>query len=229
MAAFPLYHRPAFALALILLVTACSDTETKNTATLNAALNDATTNGAAGEADGTPPSGSRTGAAPVRLSPMDAHKEALRLAGGKLMRTPATTKEITSTKEPVTLGGLAEQKRGDGACTDARVSYDMGWAARMPAAFPVYPGGQVTEAAGSDRSPCGLRAASFTTPVAPDEVMDFYYTMARRAGYSAEHIEQNGAHVLGGTRERDENAFHVSFTALHGGGTAVDLIATGGR
>lgn len=157
----------------------------------------------------------------------DARKEALRLAGGRLMRTPTATKEAMAAKEAEP-GGLADGKQG-GACAAARVRYDKGWAARMPPAFPVYPGGQVTEAAGLDNAPCGLRAVSFTTAVRPDEVMDFYYTMARRAGYSAEHIEQNGEHVLGGTRERDDGAFYVSLSALRDGGTAVDLIARGGR
>lgn len=233
--------------ALALMLAGCGEKDGNNLATLDAELTNNTVDPALrgaieaplatdpdlrGEAnrDAVRPSDRPlNGTVPANLSSTDARREALRLAGGRLMRTPAATKEVTSTKEPVTLAGLAEQKQGNGACADARVGYDMEWAARMPAAFPVYPGGQVTEAAGSDRSPCGLRAASFTTPVAPDEVMDFYYTMARRAGYSAEHIEQNGVHVLGGTRERDDGAFHVSFSALRGGGTAVDLIATGGR
>lgn len=233
--------------ALALALAGCGEKDGNNLATLDAELTNNTVDPALREAvegplatdpdlrgeanrDAVRPSDRPlTGAVPANLSPTDARREALRLAGGRLMRTPSATKEVTSTKEPVTLGGLAEQKQGKGACADARIGYDMGWAARMPAAFPVYPGGRVTEAAGSDRSPCGLRAASFTTPVAPDEAMDFYYTMARRAGYSAEHVEQNGAHVLGGTRARDDGAFYVSFSALRGGGTAVDLIATGGR
>lgn len=182
--------------ALALLLAGCGEKDERNLATPDAELTNDTA---------------------------DARKEALRMAGGKLMRTPTATKEA----EPVGLGGLAGEKRG-GACAAARVRYDKGWAARMPPAFPVYPGGQVTEAAGLDNAPCGLRAVSFTTTVRPDEVMDFYYTMARHAGYSAEHVEQNGEHVLGGTRERDDGAFYVSLTALRSGGAAVDLIALGG-
>ncbi len=233
--------------ALAFLLAGCGKKDEQNLATLDAELTNNTVDPALREAveaplatdpdlrgeanrDAVRPSDRPlTGAVPANLSPADARREALRLAGGKLMRTPAATKEVTSTKEPVTLGGLAEKKQGDGTCADTHVRYDMEWATRMPPAFPVYPGAQVSEAAGSDRTPCGLRAASFTTSTSPDEVMDFYYTMARRAGYSAEHIEQNGAHVLGGTRERDDGAFYLSLTALRGGGTAVDLIARGGR
>lgn len=170
-----------------------------------------------------------TGAIPANLSPGDARAYALKLAGGKLMETPAATKTVTSTKGPVTLGGMAEQKQEGGKCGAPQVTYAMKWASRMPEAFPVYPGGNVTEAAGADNAPCNLRAVSFTTPVPKQEVMDFYYTMARRAGYDAERLEENGEDVLGGTRERDEGAYYVSLKSTQGGGTAVDLIANGGR
>lgn len=233
--------------ALALALAGCGEKDEKNLATLDAELTNNTVDPALREAveaplatdpdlrgeanrDAVRPSDRPlTGAVPANLSPADARKQALRLAGGRLMRTPAATKEVTSTKEPVTLGGLMTQKQSVKSCKEVRVRYDMEWATRMPPTFPVYPGGQVTEAAGADNFPCGLRAVSFTTAVPPDEVMDFYYTMARRAGYSAEHIEQNGEHVLGGTRQRGDGAFYLSLTVLRGGGTAVDLIANGGR
>ena len=162
------------------------------------------------------------------LSPAQARAEALRLAGGKLMETPPASKFVTSTKEPITLGGKASGRQG-GACAPARIGYAMDWGDRMPATFPVYPGGTVIEAAGADNAPCNIRAVSFTTMVPAKEVMDFYYTMARRNGYSVEHAEENGGDVLGGTRDRDEGAFYISIDPVQGGGTAVDLIANGGR
>lgn len=168
------------------------------------------------------------GAVPMKLSPKQARAQALKLAGGKLMTAPEPTKTVTSTGGPLTLGGMAEKKQ-NGKCGAARVEYDMEWANRMPAAFPVYPGGHVTEAAGASNAPCNLRAVSFTTAIPRQEVMDFYYTMARRAGYDAEHIEENGEHVLGGTRDKDEGAYYVSLKPASGGGTAVDLIANLGR
>jgi hypothetical protein len=59
--------------------------------------------------------------------------------------------------------------------------------------------------------------------------MDFYYTMARRNGFSSERLEQNGGDVLGGTREKDVRAYYLSLGKAPDGGTAVDLIANGGR
>lgn len=170
-----------------------------------------------------------TGAVPANLSPRQAREQAVKLAGGKLLTTPAATKSITSTDHPVTLGGMAEKKQGGGKCGAARMDYDMQWAGRMPAALPVYPGGHVTEAAGANNAPCNLRAVSFTTAIPRQEVMDFYYTMARRGGYTAEHIEENGEHVLGGTRAKDDGAYYVSMTSAPGGATSVTLIANGGR
>lgn len=169
-----------------------------------------------------------TGAVPANLSPREAREQAVKLAGGKLLSTPAATKSVTSTDRPVTLGGMAGKKEGGEKCGPARMNYDMQWAARMPAALPVYPGGNVTEAAGTD-APCAIRAVSFTTAIPRQEVMDFYYTMVRRGGYTAEHIEENGEHVLGGTRTKDDGAYYVSMASAPGGGTSVTLIANGGR
>ncbi len=53
--------------------------------------------------------------------------------------------------------------------------------------------------------------------------------MARRAGYSAERIEQNGADVLQGQRAKDEGAYRLLLRPAPGGGTAADLIANNGR
>jgi len=170
------------------------------------------------------------GAVPAKLSPKKARAKALLLAGGKLMETPAATKSVVSTKEPVTLGGMAEKKQSSDTCGTPQISYNMQWANKMPAALPVYPGANVTEAAGTNKTgACGMRAVSFTTAVPANEVMDFYYTMAQRAGYSTEHNEQNGGNILGGTREKDDTAYYASFKPLQGGGTTVELIATGGR
>jgi len=247
----PVFTRSAsLGLALCLTLAACGDNEKKDNdlARLDAelttnisdpALNEALEGPIASDPDLTgaannnavrPADKPLNGAVPTGLSPKKARAKALLLAGGKLMETPAATKSIISTKEPVTLGGMAEKKQTSDKCGTPQISYSMQWASKMPAALPIYPGANVTEAAGATKTgACGLRAVSFTTTVPAKEVMDFYYTMVRRAGYSAEHNEHNGGNVLGGTREKDDTAYYASFKALKGGGTAVELIATGGR
>jgi len=152
------------------------------------------------------------------------------VAGGPLMRAPAAVDGgAAGGDQPTTLAALARTQRSGnaGACA-AKLQYGAGWADRLPAAFPVYPGAALQEAAGTANGACALTAASFTAPAAFDDVINYYYTQAKRAGYDAEHQLLRGDHVLGGTR-RDGSAYLITFAASPGGGTDVDLITIGGR
>lgn len=73
------------------------------------------------------------------------------------------------------------------------------WAAAMPQSFPVYPQGAVLAAAGSDASGCAVRAISFATAVSVDDVLAFYVTRAKAAGYTMQHQISEGDNVLSGT------------------------------
>lgn len=175
-----------------------------------------------------------SGAVPANLSHKVAKAEVERAAGGALMKAPAATKTTAAAStEGVTLGALAKQQKLGGrkgrACGSPQVSYGNEWAQRLPATFPMYPGSQLTDAAGTEKGTCNLRAVSFTTSAPVDEVIDFYYTKARRADYSAEHTLCDGGDALGGVRARDDGAYYITFRALRGGGTSVDLIANNGQ
>ncbi|HEX9932524.1 MAG TPA: hypothetical protein VGB08_06730, partial [Allosphingosinicella sp.] len=50
--------------------------------------------------------------------------------------------------------------------------YGMEWAERLPAAFPPYPGGRVTEAAGQDSGECRVRVVTFRTSDPHQRVLD---------------------------------------------------------
>ena len=154
----------------------------------------------------------------IKGDPKAAEAAGLKALGGKRLSAPVP-REATA-ENPVTLGGLAQEK---GGCA---VRYGMEWSERLPAAFPIYPGAHVLEAAGSDGASCSLRAVSFTTPASLQSTVDFYYTLARRAGFSAEHLTVGKEHQLGGTRS--DGAYFVTFTPAPGG-TAIDLIANEGR
>ncbi|MVZ97126.1 hypothetical protein EUU23_05335 [Sphingorhabdus sp. IMCC26285] len=165
----------------------------------------------------------------------DASIEAL--DGAKLMRAPKATvvkaEECTNCgdRRAATLGGLAADQgvtRGKGTC-DAKLQYGAGWANRMPAEFPVYPQGRVKEAGGVDGGICDIRVVSFSTSAAIQNVIDYYYTRARKSGYNAEHQLRAGEHVLGGTRDNDGGAYFITFNAKAGGGTIVDIVANNGR
>lgn len=130
-----------------------------------------------------------------------------------------------------TLEALAAEqgvKRGKGTC-EAKLQYGAGWAARMPTEFPVYPKGRVKEAAGVEGGICDIRVVSFTTSASLQAVADYYYTRARKSGFTADHEIRGGENVLGGTRDNDGGAFVVTMNALPGGGTAVDIVANNGR
>lgn len=123
-----------------------------------------------------------------------------------------------------TLGAKAAQQSG---MCDGKLDYAMGWANRMPADFAVYPRANVKEAAGVDKGQCNIRVVNFTTPAALKKVVDFYYTKARRGGYSAEYQLRGADHVLGGTK--GEAAYVLFLKPMANGGTEVDIVANGGR
>ena len=109
---------------------------------------------------------------------------------------------------------------GGGAETSAcGVPFDYGpqYAERLPAAFPAYPGGQLTEAAGSDSGDCHMRVVTFRTADPYARVLDHYRGLATRAGYSAEHQVRGADHVLGGVNTGTEAAFYLIVTPLERG------------
>ncbi|MEC3949345.1 hypothetical protein [Sphingobium sp. HWE2-09] len=160
-----------------------------------------------------------------------AQAAAVKQAGGKLLAAP-TASQGEAMASTATLGAVAREQasaRGGNANCTKSLNYGMEWAQRLPEPFGLYPGAQLTEAAGTQVAGCTLRAASFVTPAPKQGVMDYYYTLARRAGYDGEHKILGGDHVLGGTRGSDGSAYFILFTDAPGGKTSVDIIADNGR
>lgn len=166
--------------------------------------------------------------------PAEAVADARRVAGGTLMRVPAAGRweegcegscAPAAAARPATLGGLARAQAGEGCA--ANIEYGAGWATRLPAAFPVYPRAALVEAAGVANARCNVRVVNFQSRAGLQAVLDFYYTQARRNGYSAEHLLRGSEHLLGGTK--GDLAFVVMARPLRGGLVDVDLIASGGR
>lgn len=145
-----------------------------------------------------------------------------------LMSAPAPTQiaaeECKDCNQGSTLGAKAAQQSG---LCKGKLDYAMGWANRMPADFAVYPRANVKEAAGVDQGQCNIRVVNFTTPAALKNVVDFYYTKARRGGYSAEYQLRGADHVLGGIK--GEAAYVLFLKPMSNGGTEVDIVANGGR
>ncbi len=172
------------------------------------------------------------GALPARLPARDVKAQTLKLTGGKLLPTPAATRTITSTGDAITLSGIAAQQGLSTACRDPRLDYDFRWAQRLPASLPLYPGAALKEAAGADDPQCTIRAATFATGASTKDVLDFYYTMARRAGFTIEHVELNGGEALDGTRggkAKSYAGFYLMLRPGSDGGTEADLVVSEAR
>ncbi|MGK6318149.1 hypothetical protein [Sphingomonas sp. DT-204] len=154
-------------------------------------------------------------------------------AAGEVMRTPPPVAggcpQCKAADESLTLGALAARQKGRGApgCI-AKLRYAAGWANRLPRDIPLYANARVIEAAGVQDAQCSLRVASFTVPQPMQAMLDWYYTRAVKAGFTAEHQSDGIQHVLGGTRDRDGGAYVLYLTPREGGGTDVDLIANNG-
>jgi hypothetical protein len=83
----------------------------------------------------------------------------------------------------------------------------------------------VQEAAGADGDHCHVRAINFRVAVTPGDVLDFYYTRARKAGFSARHRADGGAHSLSGSK--GSAVYFVLVRAGDQGLTEVDLVTSG--
>lgn len=146
------------------------------------------------------------------------------VAATGIRRAPAAVGGCAECKEPaLTLGALAARRHPD--C--ANVAYSFGWANRLPSDLPLYPGAQVTEAAGNDTSGCRLRVVSFASGAAPAKLIDWYFTRTAAAGYAAEQRSDGATRLLGGTRGKA--AYMIYATARPGGGADVDLVTNDGR
>lgn len=152
---------------------------------------------------------------------------------GALKSAPAPTgtcKQCTVRDDALTLGALAQAQKTRGTANCVRsMRYGAAWANRLPKDLPLYPNAKVIEAAGSSDGGCALRAVTFTTSQPMKSLLDFYYTRATGAGYSAEHQSDGNQHVLGGTRGRDGGAYVVYLSDRTGGGTDVDIVANNGN
>ena len=127
---------------------------------------------------------------PLDKPSSEARAAALADAGAWLGSTPKQLPAPANGPAPVAGQSVLltwQSAFGPGPCP-AKAEWGHIWAARMPAALPVYPRGHVQEAIGSDEPACRLRAISFTTPVPGSDVLAFYHAAARKAGIPARHL-----------------------------------------
>lgn len=166
------------------------------------------------------------GPAAALIPPEDTSREAIAAAkaeAGKLLGRP-----IQHPPEPMKASPSGALAATTGQNCAAKAEYTMAWAARLPANFPVYPRGHVQEAAGTDGAGCHLRVVNFLTPVALGDVLDFYWTLARNAGFSPQHQLDGADHVISGQKgSATYRAYVRSYAGPDAGLTEVDLITDG--
>ncbi len=156
-----------------------------------------------------------------------ARAEALKLAGTRIAAAPSPSDGGDSVlRDAVTAVQRARAVKGPGSDCGGKADYAMAWSLRLPAAFPIYPRGHLLEAAGSDSDQCRLRVVRFVTPVAPDEVIAFYYTRARAAKLAARYMATDGVHQLSGSNAT--GAFAVQARKRDDGMTETDIVVNGG-
>ncbi|MBN8846025.1 MAG: hypothetical protein J0H88_22525 [Sphingomonadales bacterium] len=151
-------------------------------------------------------------------------------AAGKLLTAPKALPfeencgKDCEAKRPATIGALARDQQ-KGSC-DAKLTYGNAWADRLPDAFKIYPRATLREAAGVAGGKCNIRVVNFQTAASMQAVLDYYHTMATRAGYTSDHRVRGNEHMLGGTKG---DLAYVVMLRRDGGMTDVDLVASGGK
>ena len=154
-----------------------------------------------------------------------ARSEALALVGGPgSIRSAPEASEASNASLSGTLAEAATPGGNEDCAKDA--TFSAQWGARLPEVFPVYPRGSVQEAAGNDQGSCSLRVVTFQSALPLDDVLDFYYTRAFNAGFSAEHSMDAEYDVMGGAR--GEETYLIFARDLPQAGSEITLITNGG-
>lgn len=165
---------------------------------------------------GIPPDGSPTDPVPASVVPTSPNPR-------------ADCPDCAARNGSLTIGALAERQRNAaiGGCA-ATLGYSAGWATRLPAGVPIYPGALIREAAGTDAGGCTLRVVAFATGAGPAKAAAFYHARARAAGYATD-IQTNGpGRIIGGTRPGNDNAAFVIYADPRSdGGSDVQLVVNG--
>ncbi len=175
------------------------------------------------------------GPAVIELPPAESTPEAIaaakadaaKAAGKPIERAPSPEGAGDSRlREAVTAAQLAHAVQGPGTDCGGKADYEFSWSTKLPAPLPIYPRGHLLETAGTDRDGCRLRFAGFLTPVAADDVIDFYYTRAKAAGFTVERHRSGEVQLLRGGKAHAVYAVRVR--RQDDGISKVDIVANGG-
>lgn len=167
---------------------------------------------------------------PFNTSPEEierARTAAADLLGGKVDPAPVPARttdksRLDGAETPLAVATALQFSSGD---CEKSFAFSAVWAAKLPAALTVYPRGHTMVAGGSDGPQCKLRSVRFVTPVAANEVADFYYGSANKAGLAPQHSREGTDEVVTGGKGTQKFAVYARKRA--DGLTEVDLVTVG--
>jgi hypothetical protein len=99
---------------------------------------------------------------------------------------------------------------------------DFALAATLPKPAAIMPMGMVMQAGGADSAGCRIRIIRYTTAAAPEDVLQYHFTRARRAGLKPERYAAPEAIIAAKGKDGTALVVHVR-PGVHGL-TAVDLL-----
>lgn len=106
-------------------------------------------------------------------------------------------------------------------CT-ARLKEDFALAASLPPLASLPPQGMVMQAGGSDAKGCGLRIIRYASHAAPEDVLQYHYARAVRAGLAVSRYTAPEDSIAASGKGRAKLAVHARL-GVHGL-TSVDLV-----
>ncbi|MCZ8135305.1 MAG: hypothetical protein O9266_03295 [Porphyrobacter sp.] len=106
------------------------------------------------------------------------------------------------------------------AC-NAGLEEGFGWAAKLPQVAAIMPQGMVVQAGGSDAAGCGLRVIRYHTAAPGEDVLQYHYVRAGRAGLEPQRHSGEGESITASGPSGE--ALLVTLRKAANGLTAVDL------
>jgi len=104
----------------------------------------------------------------------------------------------------------------------AALGEDFALAADLPAPAAIPPRAMVVQAGGSDRAGCRLRIVRYLSAAPSEDVLQFHYVTARRAGLAPRRYAAPGDAIAGASTKTERIAVHVRRAA--NGLTGVTLV-----
>lgn len=135
-----------------------------------------------------------------------------------ILERPASWTETMSAAERAERAGVAR------SCVD-RLDYSAIWAARLPDHARPIPRGAVVEGAGADGSGCTVRSVTYLTPLSLEDVLEYHYTLAERAGLEPRYGKGDEVVVKAG---RGGELLELHARDAGGGLVAVDIVTSTG-